>query len=64
MGNLRKKRNQAEILEIKSAFSQTKNTVEGHSSRLEKWKTESQNSKIKYILKKNRRTLGQATQEL
>jgi hypothetical protein len=32
--NLRKK-NQTEILEIKCPFSQTKNTVEGHSSRLE-----------------------------
>jgi hypothetical protein len=29
------KKNQTEILEIKSPFSQTKNTVEGHSSRLE-----------------------------
>jgi chromosome segregation ATPase len=34
MENLRKK-NQTKILEIKSPFSQTKNTVEGHSSRLE-----------------------------
>jgi chromosome segregation ATPase len=34
MENLRKK-NQTEILEIKSPFSQIKNTVEGHSSRLE-----------------------------
>jgi hypothetical protein len=34
MKNLRKK-NQAEILEIKSPFSQTKNIVEGHFSRLE-----------------------------
>jgi TolA-binding protein len=34
MENLRKK-NQVEILEIKIPFSQTKNTVEGHSSRLE-----------------------------
>jgi hypothetical protein len=33
MENLRKK-NQTEILEIKSGFIQTKNTVEGHSSRL------------------------------
>jgi hypothetical protein len=30
------KKNETEILEIKSSFSQTKNTVEGHSSRLEK----------------------------
>jgi hypothetical protein len=34
MENLRKN-NQTEILEIKSSVSQTKNTVEGHSSRLE-----------------------------
>jgi dsDNA-specific endonuclease/ATPase MutS2 len=34
MENLRKK-NQTEILEIKIPFSQIKNTVEGHSSRLE-----------------------------
>jgi hypothetical protein len=34
MENLRKK-NQTEILEINISFSQTKNTVEGHSSRLE-----------------------------
>jgi hypothetical protein len=34
MENLRRK-NQAEILEIKSPYSQTKNIVEGHSSRLE-----------------------------
>jgi hypothetical protein len=33
MENLGKK-NQTEILKIKSPFSQTKNTVEGHSSRL------------------------------
>jgi hypothetical protein len=34
MENLRKK-NQTEIWELKSTFSQTKNTVEGPSSRLE-----------------------------
>jgi hypothetical protein len=34
MENLRKK-NHTEILEIKSPFSQTKNTVKGHYSRLE-----------------------------
>jgi hypothetical protein len=39
MENLRKK-NQTEFREIKSPFGQTKNTVEGHSSRLEQWKTE------------------------
>jgi short-subunit dehydrogenase involved in D-alanine esterification of teichoic acids len=32
--NLRRK-SQIEILEIKSPYSQTKSTVEGHSSRLE-----------------------------
>jgi chromosome segregation ATPase len=35
--NLRKK-NQIEILEIKSPFSQAKNTLEGHYSRLEQVK--------------------------
>jgi uncharacterized protein Yka (UPF0111/DUF47 family) len=34
MENLRKK-NQTKILERKSTFNQIKNTVEGHSSRLE-----------------------------
>jgi hypothetical protein len=37
MENLRKK-NQTEILEIKSPFSHTKDTVEGNSSRLEQVK--------------------------
>jgi chromosome segregation ATPase len=32
--NLKNKKNQTEILEIKSPFSQIRNTVEGHSSRL------------------------------
>jgi chromosome segregation ATPase len=31
----KRKKNQTEILEIKSAFSKTKNIVEGHSRRLE-----------------------------
>jgi chromosome segregation ATPase len=35
MENLRRK-NQIEILEIKSPYSHTKNTVEGHPSRLER----------------------------
>jgi TolA-binding protein len=35
MGNLRRK-SQTEILEIKSPFSQTKNTMEGHSSKLKR----------------------------
>jgi hypothetical protein len=46
MENLRQK-NQTEVIEIKSPFSQTKNTVEGHCSRLEQGKTKSQSSKIK-----------------
>jgi hypothetical protein len=48
-GKPQKKKNQTEILEIKVPFSQTKNTVEGHSSRVKwnKWKTEPQSSKIK-----------------
>jgi hypothetical protein len=37
MENLRKK-NQTEIPEIKIPFSQTNNTAEGHSSRLEQVK--------------------------
>jgi hypothetical protein len=37
MENLRRK-NQTETLGIKSPYGQTKNTVEGHSSRLEKVK--------------------------
>jgi hypothetical protein len=44
MENLRKK-NQTEILKIKSPFNQTKNTVEGHTSRLEQ--VEDRISKIK-----------------
>jgi hypothetical protein len=46
MENLRKK-NQTEIQKIKSPFSQTKRIVEGLSSRQNKWKTESQSSRIK-----------------
>jgi hypothetical protein len=34
MGNLRRK-NQTEILEIKSPFSPTKSTVESHSNKVE-----------------------------
>jgi hypothetical protein len=63
--NLRKK-NQTEILEIKSPFSQTKSTVEGHYSRLEH--VEDRISKLKDKIeikeKKNRRNLSQTTQEL
>jgi hypothetical protein len=46
METLRKK-NQTEILEIKSPFSQTKNTEEGHYADKNKWKTKSQLSKKK-----------------
>jgi hypothetical protein len=46
MENLRKK-NQTEILQIHSSFSQTKNTVESHSSRLEQVEERTQSSKIK-----------------
>jgi hypothetical protein len=45
MENLRKK-NQIEILEIKSPFRQTRNTVEGHSRRLEQ--VEDRISEIKH----------------
>jgi chromosome segregation ATPase len=64
MKNLKKK-NQTEILEIKSPFSQTRNTVEGHFSRLEQ--VEDKISELKYkidVKEKNRRTLSQTTQEI
>jgi chromosome segregation ATPase len=64
MENLRKK-NHAEILEIKSSFSQTKNTVEGLSVRLEQLEDifSDLNDKIE-SKEKNRRNLSQTTQEL
>jgi hypothetical protein len=40
------KKNQTEILEIKSPISQTKNTVEGHSRRLEQVEDRISDSKI------------------
>jgi predicted nucleic acid-binding Zn-ribbon protein len=62
--NLRKK-NQTEILEIKSPFSQIKNTVKGHSSRLEQVEDRISELEDKIEIKeKNRRTLSQTTQEL
>jgi hypothetical protein len=62
--NLRRK-NQTEILEIKSPYSQTKNTVEGHSSRLEQVKVGISVLKDKIEIKeKNRRNPSQTTQEL
>jgi hypothetical protein len=55
MENLRRN-NQTEILEIKSPYSQTENTGEGQSSRLDKWKTESQSTKINKIEIKEKKT--------
>jgi hypothetical protein len=67
MENLRKK-NQTEILEIKSPFSQTnkqKTTEEGHSSILEQVEDRISEIKDKIELKKqNRRNISQTTQEL
>jgi DNA repair ATPase RecN len=50
--NLRRK-NQTEIMEIKSPYSQTKNTVAGHSSRLEK--VEDRISDLKKLKKKQKK---------
>jgi hypothetical protein len=64
MENLRKK-NQTEILEIKSPFSQTKSTEEGQSSRLEQ--VEDRISELEHkieIKEKNRRNLSQTIQEM
>jgi predicted nuclease with TOPRIM domain len=64
MENLRKK-NQAEILEIKSPFSQTENTLEGHSNRLDQVEDRISELEDKIEIKgKNRTTLSQTTQEL
>jgi hypothetical protein len=64
MENLRKK-NQTEILEIKSPFSPTENTVEGRSSRLEQEEDRISELKDKIEIKeKNRGNLSQRTQEL
>jgi hypothetical protein len=54
-----KKRNQTEILEITSHFSQTKNTRKGYSSRLEQVEDRilELEDKIK-IKEKNRRNLS------
>jgi hypothetical protein len=46
MEDLRRK-NQTEILEIKIPYSQTKKQWEATSADKNKWKTESQSSKIK-----------------
>jgi chromosome segregation ATPase len=64
MENLRKK-NQTEILEIKSLFSPTKYTMEGHSSRLEQVEDRISELEDKIEIKeKNRKNLSQTTQEL
>jgi hypothetical protein len=61
MENLRRK-NHTEILEIKSPYSQTKNTVEDHSSRLEHVEDRISELKDKIEIKeKNRRNLSQTT---
>jgi hypothetical protein len=46
MENLRKK-NQTEILELKSPFDQKKNTMEDQPEDQKKWETESQSLVIK-----------------
>jgi hypothetical protein len=59
------KKNQTEILEIKSPFSQTKNTVEVYSSILEQVEDRISELKDKTEIKeKNRRNLSKTTQEL
>jgi chromosome segregation ATPase len=71
MENLRKK-NQTEIVEIKICFIQTKNTVEGHSSRLEQvediiseLKDEIENKeKTEEMLVKQHKSCGWNMQEL
>jgi hypothetical protein len=64
MENLRKK-NQTEFLEIKIPFSQTKSTVEGHSSRLEQVEHRISELKDKIEIKeKNRTNISQTTQQL
>jgi hypothetical protein len=55
MENLRKK-NQTKILEIKSPFSKTKNTVEGHSSRLELVEDRISELKDKIEIKEKKKT--------
>jgi hypothetical protein len=62
MENLRKK-NETEILEIESPFCQTKNTVEGHSSRLEQVEERISELKDKIDIKE-KTELSQTTQEL
>jgi hypothetical protein len=64
MENFRRK-NQTEILEIKSPFSQTKNTVEVHSIRQEQVEDRISELKDKIEIKENNgRNLSQITQDL
>jgi hypothetical protein len=58
MEDIRKK-TQTEILEIKISFSQRKNTMEGHSSRVEQVEDRTSVLKDKISKKKNRRNLSQ-----
>jgi hypothetical protein len=63
MENHRKK-NQIEIPEIKSSFSQTTNTLKGHSSRFQVEDRFSELKEKREIKEKKRRNLSQYTQEL
>jgi hypothetical protein len=63
MGNLRRKK-QTEILEIKSPFSQTKNTVKGHSSRLEQVEHRISEREDKTEIKEKTEEISQIAQEL
>jgi hypothetical protein len=54
MENLRKK-NQTEILEIKVHFVKQKTQWKATPAYCNKWKTETQSSKIKYKLKKKQK---------
>jgi short-subunit dehydrogenase involved in D-alanine esterification of teichoic acids len=56
MENLRKE-NQIEILGIKSPFSQTKHTVESHSSRLEQVEDRISACKDKIQIKEKRKEI-------
>jgi chromosome segregation ATPase len=65
MSKTSEKKNQTEILEIKSSLNQVKNIVESHSSRLEQVEDRISGLKDKIDIKeKTRRVLRQKTQEL
>jgi hypothetical protein len=62
--NLRRK-NQTEILEIKSPYSQTKNTLESHTSRLEQVERRISELEDKVEIKeKTEKNRSQTSQEL